>query len=63
LIVGACTLCGIGLAVGLTKAGLELIISLIPARAESAAKQEPAQQSLGPLAPPPPRRPHSQYWK
>jgi hypothetical protein len=45
LIVGACTLCGIGLAVGLTKAGLELIISLIPARAESAAKQEPAQQS------------------
>ena len=44
VVVGLCTLVGIALAVGFTRAGLEVIISLIPARNEpgKAATSEPA---------------------
>lgn len=44
LIVGLCTMCGVGLAVGITRASLELIINLIPARPDAASVQEPAPE-------------------
>lgn len=45
LVVGLCTLCGVGLAVGFTRASLELIINMIPARPDAAARvAEPAPE-------------------
>lgn len=41
LVVGLCTLCGVGLAVGITRASLELIINLIPARTDAPNAPEP----------------------
>lgn len=45
LVVGLCTLCGVGLAVAVTKASLEVIINLIPSRGDSASPVEPATES------------------
>lgn len=45
LVVGLCTLCGVGLAVAVTKASLEVIINLIPSRVDPSAPAEPAPEA------------------